>query len=691
MLRIYLRIVIAILLLQLGNGSIAQNNLFATKAFVKNNKVILRWATTDKKLWDAGVKSGYIIERIQVNSPALPEAVAFHSSTEITTPPIKPASAKDTLYWKNLLQKFPNAALLYGLLYPDTASTHNNLQENIKTAKLLLGYALIACDQSAEVAKAAGLYFTDTTVNNNNIYAYRIRFANANDSNPNNQIILVVDARQVSELPKIDSVSVRFKNKKVSLRWNVANNKNDYSAYVIERSSDSITFINLTKAPYVLAYTEFEKVRNHADFTDTVLSLGKTYFYRIRGITHFGEQGPASNIVRLKTKIELSDFPVIDSALSINPKQSIIYWKMEKSTDIKTLKGFAIARSLKADGHYTFINNSLISKTKKSFIDTAQQYINYYKVYAVSVDDDSTSSFPVMMQPEDQEPPCPPKNLSGVIDSMGVVRLKWNANAEIDLMGYRIYRGNTPGDEFVEVSKIFITDTVFVDTININTLNKNIYYSLTAVDFTFNNSDYSSTLKLNRPDIIAPTPALFNGISFNQSGVILKWINSSSEDIMQHTLERNDKSFATQKAMVKTWFGKDTSSVCVDTAVVEHHLYQYTLTVRDSSGNRSQVISSILKFEPGIQKKVSKLSGASNRTDRKIELHWQYSALGVQHFILYKAKKGEQLRTFKILPHNVSSFVDTQISINTVYLYALKAVYTSGTESELSDVIEVNY
>lgn len=674
-----------------GHIAQAQTNSIAIKYFVKKNTVLLRWATTDKELWELGSKYGYRIDRIQLPSINDPDTSAFRSSALLTAAPIRPKPQSDTAYWKTLIMQNPNAALLYSLLYPKTNNAQAKAKQKEETDKLLFGLTLISCDHSPVIAKAAGLFYTDTVINNNSIYAYRIRLSDPPKNSIFRQAIIVVDARQLSQLPEIDSLSGKFRNKRISLRWNAENNKKNYGAYIIERSEDSLTFSPIDKTPYVPSYTQFEKQRDFAEYSDSVPLFNKTFFYRVRGLSHFGEPGPVGNTIRVKAKILLDGFPIIDSTNTTGGKEVVLHWKMPASIDLKMLKGIAIVRSAKADGNYECINSSLLAPVAMRYTDEKPQHINYYKICAISLSNDSVFSFPAMVQPEDREPPRIPKSLSGTINSQGIVKLQWVSNNENDLMGYRVFRSNSIDGEFVEATKKILVDTVFIDTVNVNTLTRAICYSLVAVDLVYNNSGYSAPVKLLRPDKFPPAGAIINSILFDKNGINIKWIKSSSDDANKYVLERQNPDQQVKVITIKEWSAIDTTSFYSDTTVIEGKSYTYSLTTIDSSGNSSKWSSPSIHFEPGIRKGISSLSATANRSERKIELKWQYQQPGIQYFILYKSKKGEPLRVYKTLPANLISFTDTEASINNVYFYALKAIFLNGAESELSDVVEISY
>src|ERR1044072_8520457 len=144
---------------------------------------------------------------------------------------------------------------------------------------------------------------------------------------------------------------------------------------------------------------------------------------------------------------------------------------------------------------------------------------------AISVENDTAFSFPFLLQLQDNDPPPPPLHVSGAIDTNGVVQLKWEASVSSDLKGYRVFRCNTLEEEFVEITDSVIHTTAFTDTISLQTLTRDIFYSVRSVDRVWNNSAFSTPAHLKRPDKIAPVVPLVKAIYHTDSTVVLRWIN----------------------------------------------------------------------------------------------------------------------------------------------------------------------
>jgi hypothetical protein len=64
--------------------------------------------------------------------------------------------------------------------------------------------------------------------------------------------------------------------------------------------------------------------------------------------------------------------------------------------------------------------------------------------------------------PQDTFPPVAPKSLQAIAGS-GVINLIWDANAETDLAGYIVLRGEAPGDTLQAITQAPVTTTTYRD------------------------------------------------------------------------------------------------------------------------------------------------------------------------------------------------------------------------------------
>lgn len=652
-------------------------------SLVKKSAVILRWVPADYKTWKLGNRYGYKVERI-ISTIGKADTNLFTTGATVLAPAIVPFAAADS-NWKRLQQTNANASLIYGDLYEPSQKTPTKKEESI-----LWGFLMLTTNTSATIAKGAGLYFKDSTVTNTATYAYRISIVKNKETAGVKPQVIVVNAMQFPQSPVApDSVRVKFGDRVATLKWHVPANS-EYDSYNIERSEDSSNFKKINKSPYVLMASQYEKNKTLAVYYDSIGKNNTPFYYRIKGITPFGEEGPASKIVRGQGKSAFISYPLIDSAKVVDNKKTVLSWHMPTTFPQKLLKGYAIARSATDKNGYRFLTTTLLSSGQQRYEDINPLPVNYYKIFAISVAGDTTSSFAAFAQLQDLTPPQPPVGLNGKADAKGIVNLTWEANKESDLMGYRIFRSNSLTEEFVEVSRKIITVPTFTDTIAVRTLTKNIYYQLTAVDKVHNNSDYSTPIKIKRPDVIPPVEPTFTSITQSAKGILLKWIPSSSDDIVRYELVRYTINTNTPVTL-KTWQVADNTSTFSDSTVNNNTKYTYLLIVTDDSNNQSKKISAVTEYVSGIPPVISNITYVVDRKQNRITLSWNYTVANIYSYILYKAKKGEPLRIYKTLNAITVSLEDMDSQIGNTYVYKLKAVFNNGTETPLSKALEIVY
>ena len=295
-----------------------------------------------------------------------------------------------------------------------------------------------------------------------------------------------------------------------------------------------------------------------------------------------------------------------------------------------------------------------------------------------------------MVQIIDSIPPVIPTGLNGIVDTTGIVSLKWIPNTEMDLLGYRVFRSNFRSAEFSQITVNPVEDTVFIDTININTLTRTIYYKMQSVDQHFNPSDFSEIIELKRPDKIPPVQPVFYAYETNESGILLKWHNSSSVDVAKHILYRKAEDEQSWKVNA-IFYLTDSVESYSDTSVVAGKFYEYTLLAVDEAGLESKPVNpiKIKQFENKNKPVVEEIDSDIDRTEKFIKLSWKYNQQGVSHFLIYKGTSIESLAAYMSVKEY--EFTDKKLIVNNTYFYVVKAVFNNGRESGMSKVVEVNY
>lgn len=660
-------------------NSDTSSNLVAI-AKVKTDEVIIRWAPTNHIAWNRGNKSGYKVLRYRVNF----EGKKPVEVTRIGNDTIKPLTLEK---WKERFPKdHPYAPVVVQALYGEKFQVKGQ-DIDIISAKTLsqeqelrFSIALYLADIDYEVADALGLRVVDKTVEKDEQYLYLII---PYDTSVMDTFSVFVDTRYPTKIPKAPNLEKNEKENQIELRWNNEFAKSVFTAYWIERSRDGVNWQRLNSVPYLSATQSSDgKFDKYVYYTDTTISRNyEVYKYRLIGITSFGELSEPSDVIEAMGRDRTPPpQPVIKSIKDIGSKFRLD-WELENPP--KDLKGFLVGRSDKITGEYIPITKDFLAPNTKTFIDDKPDFYgeNYYVVYAADTANNFSISLPVYGFIVDTIPPAKPKGLKGHIDSSGVVKITWLLGDEPDIIGYRVYYANRADHEFTNLTPFPLKDTVFVDTLELNTLTKEIFYQVVAVDRNYNHSERSDILRLVKPDIVPPVSPLISDYTVTDSMITIQVITSSSDDVAEHILLRKgekDKDWVKlQSIRVRP---DKRSETFVDKDFSGSSFYQYTVQAVDSAGNKSDFAPpvSVKVLVNKNQFNVRKLEAIYDKDNKVILLSWEKVNKPIMYYVIYKKVEGGNLENYFSTEQDKISFVDREIIYDGEYQYGIKTVFLDG-------------
>jgi hypothetical protein len=673
---------ISLLLFMFSNLLFAQqaNDMFLHAEFVKENKIAIRLLPTNIKAFED--YKDLIIEikkfKIEGNNKIADNKLVY----------LKPFGIADTATWMNYIRKNNDqAAFVYQYIHPSNEQIKNKSPNQETNAKQqLFNLFLLNCDYSSDAATAAGLLFKDSLIDNQSVYSYS--FSIGNKQFVKRLFEIKIDARVLTQNPKINNLTAKNKKGIVTTKLDVSNYRKYYSAYYVERSTDGKIFNRTSKVPYVYLDYKENKEKNIISINDSIKSKEAILYYRIKGVNFFGEESEPSNLVTINNYQEIKSYPNIDTIKTILNKMVLVKWKMLDSKETPLIKNFILLRAIKDSGPYTILHQN---KSILQFVDNAPLANNFYKVMAITQYDDTLQSFSRMIYLNDTTPPISPKNLKAIVDKKGNVTVTWNKNTEPDLNGYRIFKANSLHEEFVSLNEKFITDTVYKETLPLNNLAHYVYYSCVATDKNFNSSKQSTPFKLRRPDTIAPVKPIITEVKLLQQGIKLFFSPSKSEDVELHSLTRSNVKDNEQKTVLQFLVRDTLNNSFIDTSAVLGESYSYTLTAFDEDVNKSSSTPRFIIFETGFRPKVKDLNAKVDLEKRKISLSWANSRGEVDKYILYRASDNEPYTIITTLEPNKNSFIDNELNIGNTYYYKIKAVFKNGAESIFNNPIKVIY
>jgi len=652
---------------------------------IGQDKILLRWAVDEPIAWKAANTYGFLIERSTLSRNG--KAVIPIEKQMLTATPLKP---KALVEWEAIASQDQNAAILAQALYGErfeTTAPNNTLGAIYAINDALeqrFTFALLAAEQNYEAAKLAGWAFEDTTAIRGENYLYAIHVAIPDGIyNPIESGTIFASTDRYEELPQPIGFMGVFEDSRVALNWNFHLLKHAYTHYLIERSENNQDFKQLNGVPIFSVQESNTPMGTSLSYTDSIPN-NKTFYYRIKGKTVFGETGPASEIVSGHAMQSLGFSPRIFQKEVPTDTRAILHWEFDKKGN-ELITGFEVRRASNDKGPFKTMKKN-IPPTERKVTVTGLQSVNYFKIVALGKNGIEHESYPTLVQPIDTTPPLPPTGLEAVMDTTGILKISWNKNSEDDLKGYRLFKATNPDVEFNEITKTTLLGEVFIDTIPIKDLNEKIYYKLKAEDQRYNQSVFSELLLVDKPDLIPPSPPVFKNYQVTAEGVEINWIPSSSDDVIAHSLYRKQNTHEQWEPIFESQ--TPTDSLYLDTSIALAGLYSYTMTAKDKTGLESTPtdVLSIQWNGKEIMEDDIKFTGTVNRELRFIQLTWKIKSTAILEYRLYRGTKENDLKWYKTLDATAKGFTDVALEINSRYYYGLQLVLTAGRTSLIKEL-----
>lgn len=531
--------------------------------------------------------------------------------------------------------------------------------------------------QNKNSAKVFGFDFSTPYTSENNIYQVKILGEEGLQE-------IISNPFSLDMLPKNEKrkISTEIGDKQLSFSWKKS--KLSIGAIEVERKTGNSPFKKLTKTPeYNIADTSINT------FTDKDLTNYTVYTYRFYTYTIFGDKELVGEVIATPKDLTPPQQPIILKPEHISENQVKIKWKLNNPD--KDLKGFIVLRGKENEGQYKLIHNKILHKSTRSYIDKgfSKDGSNYYLIQAIDTANNVSNSLPAYVTLTDSIPPSKPKFISAKMDSLGIVTINIAKNKEKDLMGYRLFRSNSKDHEFSPIKEHFIekdtlnlpVKTVYKDTVTLNSLTKNVFYKVKALDFNHNQSEFSDILKVKRIDTIPPVTPVFKDVTVTEKGIILSFAFPQDEDVITNELYRRKKGETTWNKLTEL---KKTDSVFTDTKTKRGVFYQYALRSKDDSNLSSpySIPVTVKALDTGIREGITNLQ--VKQQNKKTRLTWVYSASEEKPvFVIYKSGIDGNLEQIASVENR---FYEDVIE-NRKVEYAVRVFTRDGGKSKISKTV----
>jgi uncharacterized protein len=671
--------------IQAQDSTLLNKNYIGLIGKYSSKSIVIRWAPSSSEAFFMLNKYGYKLEKAQIGKDTV-----YFKAVWKTVGIFKPA---DSMVWAKRVDTSNSyqviaAHCVLGKIYSNLPTKPNfgEIMNRLNEERNLHGFAMVAADFDSTAANLLGVRFEDFDVSPNATYGYRIT-----PLVPTKTLKILgsetfVQAKEEAKIPPPELIENGFE-KHVRLDWYNNLHKNYYTAYYLERGDKKgKNFKRLNKVPFTLANDpKNPRVNDQMTYLDSVPQDYIVYSYRLIGINAFGELSDPGKIVysygRDRTAPEAA-YNV--NFADINGQYLNISWKKEKLE--KDFIGYNVLRSQNYKGPFQIINDKILDKKTKNFIDTKPiaQEGSFYKIETIDTAGNINWSPGVYAFLNDSIPPAKPTGLSGKADSNGVITLRWNLGKETDIKGYRVFFANQLDHEMTILTGDIWQDTVFTDSVNINTLTKEIYYQIVASDMHYNHSVRSEIIKVVLPDTIRPVKPMFKNILVTDTAVYLSWIPSSSKDVIKHQLYR--KKGQGQFTLWKSIEGKAKSAL-VDQDVKIGEVYAYRIEAIDDFNNKSGFPAEVSGkiYDVGKRKAVDNFKAIYNKDKKRTILTWTYPPSNKYHFAIYRSYNESTFRVYKSVDGTNTIFEDYDLIGNGTYTYAIVAYYKDGGSSGMSE------
>lgn len=662
------------------NNNLKDGISLLTKAY--GDSVVLRFAPSDYAFWERARNSGFVIKRGKDS---------LNLKTIATVFPI-PFEKIDTSIFSKDSFALMAAGLLYGKV--DRSNLQGFMQE-YRANQQVLNMSLMVSEFSAQAANILGFRYVDKDVVRGENYYYELSNPVYTSKKYNGTSIVKNVFKPIRPPYQLE---ISTGDKALTLRWSKDYNNSAFTYYMIERSDDNKNFFLLTERPLVFLKSESGQAVPEFTYTDSFNLVNNTkYYYRLYGGTSFAEFSPATLIEG--TPRDLTP-PAPPQLAQVYYNDTVHIFNLEWENDFENMAAdFAYMQvmvSRAESGPYSALSQKLeitdFNYTHELGPQVSEDMEGRYFFRIDCYDESgnmSSSNFETSFVPDYTNPEVP-DSLSGFIDTLGFVNIKWPKSRSKDVRGYWLYWANDPDAEFSLVSQNILTDTTYKYYIEEKSLTKNIYYTLRAEDYAYNRSDAAIVLKLRRRDIVPPVAPFILNINTDSLRMKINITESASDDVKLYQLfRRNTSTTDTSWKMVDTILLKN---VYIDQSAQLNIDYQYKLRAIDSTGN----IGSYSPIKGGIispnsnDVQIKDFKLAQDKNGNTVLLNWKFELPKFLEnknysFVILRSTGQDGVKFYKEFNAESRSYKDENLNNNVLYNYAIRVKIENDLSGALSE------
>jgi fibronectin type 3 domain-containing protein len=419
-------------------------------------------------------------------------------------------------------------------------------------------------------------------------------------------------------------------------------------------------------------------------FTDTGLTNGTTYYYKVAAVNSAGTS-PQSG--------EASATPVAVQATPPSAPQSLtatggngtvkLSWTAPASNGGAPITGYNVYRSTSAGGEGTipFATGLTTTSFTDSSVTNGTQY--YYTVAAVNAAGTSPQSGEASATPQATVPSAP----TGLVASAGngQVMLSWtvpNSDGGSPITGYNVYRGTSAGGEGSTPVATNVVSSSFTDTGLTN--GTTYYYKVAAVNAVGTSPQSGEASATPQAAVTAPSAPQGLTATGGNGSVQLSWTAPASNggaNITGYNVYRGTSAGGEGSTPVAA--GVTTTSF-TDTTLTNGTTYYYTVAAVNSAGTSPP--SGEASATPKATVPTAPLGLTASAGNGSVSLSWSVPASNggspVTGYSVYRGTSAGGESTTPVTTVTGTTFTDTGLTNGTTYYYKVAAVNAVGTSAQ---------
>ena len=601
---------------------------FSIRGWNSGDSILLRWYPTDLESWNHMLKHGYkltretiITESKATNNQIVRSDLIVLADTINVWSETKWKSALDTLdEWEMVA-----AGMVYGdfaeetegvLFNPESIEDRTMMEEN------RFAIALHASNHSMQAAKRLGLSFVDHSIGNSHTYLYTLI---PHAGREEDVVAILVDAKTTKNLPPPSISQIVWGDQQATLGWNHYPLEDYFVSYEVERSAPGVSSWEKRNMAPVIPSIDLEEAIL-TTFLDRLSDNEQYYYYRVRGHSPFGFNGPWSEPISGKGQPSVpAMFIDLESLQELMNGDIIIKWKTNQTSE--NIAEINLYRGLDYNGPFTKINQKNLVDTENVFKDQVEDNTLFYYAEIKDTTGNEKVSLIKMINRKDVNPPAIPSEPNCRLDTIqGGIYLDWKSNEEKDLEGYRIFSSFRENDGYQDISPNLVKESKYFWSLPINQNGEPVFLRIEAVDNRFNRSLPSASCKVNLLDTKSPAGPLIRKVLDNKDKVIFEWAGSPSYDVASHSIWRSDDgvSWNLKQEMNKN----PTIQYFIDSVdLVRNQTYHYKIVATDHGGNTtSSPIHKVKVWKDRLAPAIQNFEISKNSQTGSTLLSWQYLA-----------------------------------------------------------------